>query len=116
MKSRGILSAGLFAASLLAMAAIAYPAPPQSPARRQDPPAASANANLNASGRNTAVSGDTFTLDVQKAGTIQTMQFRTDAKTQIRGKLEVGMIASVQYHLNTAGSNIASHVVVESKG
>jgi Domain of unknown function (DUF5666) len=112
MKSRGIIRIGLCVASLAAMSAYALPVPQQ--AKTVNTKMATASQTM--SGKIAAVAGDSFSLEVNKGANAETMEFQTDENTKIKGKLAIGAIASVEYHTDSNGRNIATTVVVESNG
>ena len=117
MISRTILRAGLLTASLVALSVYAAPVPqqrntPQSRTVMNDLTAASQST----SGKIAAVASDGFTLEVSKGSSKQTVQFVTDTNTKVKGKLEAGLSASVEYYTDTNGRNIATNIVVESNG
>lgn len=115
MNGRTILRAGLLAASLAALSVYAAPVPRQtSPSQGQKHDLASASQT--ASGKIAAVASDGFTLEVSQGATSQTLRFVTDAKTKVKGKLQEGSTASVEYYTDNNGRNVATTVVVEANG
>lgn len=69
-----------------------------------------------ASGKISAVTNDGFTLDIKVGDALSTLQFVTDAKTKVTGKVSVGATVNVEYRTDTDGRNIATTVVVQSGG
>jgi hypothetical protein len=65
-----------------------------------------------ATGKITAVSGDTFTIEVG-SGSKETMQFVTDPNTAKSGDLKVGSEANVQYQSSSDGKNMATKVDIQ---
>jgi hypothetical protein len=63
-----------------------------------------------AAGKITAVGASSFTLEVKG----DSVEFATDANTEIEGKLEVGAQANVTYR-SEGGKNIAIRVKVEAE-
>jgi hypothetical protein len=112
MKSNSLVRIGVFAASLAALAASAFPAPIHS----QEPQQTMAKVNQSASGKISAVSNDGFSLDVKAGDSSSTLQFITDGKTKVTGSLSVGSTVSVQYRTDADGRNIATSVVVQTNG
>lgn len=117
MKVRTVLRAGLLAASLAALPLYAASIPQQGkaiPAQTMRHEAATANQTT--SGKIADVTSSGFTLEVSQGATKQTVRFVTDSNTKVKGKLEAGMTASVEYYTDTNGRNVATTVVVESNG
>jgi hypothetical protein len=65
-----------------------------------------------ATGKITAVSGDTFAIEVG-GDSKETMQFVTDSNTAKSGDLKVGADANVQYHSGSDGKNTATKVDIQ---
>jgi hypothetical protein len=115
MNARTILRAGLLAALLAALPVYAATVSRQaSPSHEQKRDVASATQT--ASGKIAAVASDGFTLEVSEGTTSQTLRFVTDSNTKMRGKLQQGSTASVEYYTDNSGRNVATTVVVESAG
>lgn len=114
---RNFLRAGLLAASLAGLAVYAAQTPqqqqqPPSQTQRQSPSASSQTA----SGKIGAVASDGFTLEVNQGSSTQTLRFVTDSNTKVKGKLEAGATAAVEYTTDGNGRNVAQTIVVESNG
>lgn len=66
-----------------------------------------------ARGKVTTVTDKSFSVEVAKGNDPETLQFIIDKNTQIDGKLEVGVNATVEYRVDeTTKKNIAGHVIV----
>lgn len=63
-------------------------------------------------GKVTAVSGRSFSIEVGEGDAKRTMQFTTDANTVMSGELKVGSTASVQYRAGAGNQNMATKVDV----
>jgi hypothetical protein len=109
MRFRTILTAGPLAilfSTFLAVAGWSEPAP--QPFSGADRPATQSGS---VSGRISAVSADSLSVDVQKSQEPVTLKFLIDNNTKIDGKLKVGITATVDYRTEDV-NNIAVHVVV----
>ena len=62
-------------------------------------------------GKISAVGDASFSVDIVKDQSINTVQFLIDANTTVDGKLAVGAQATVEYRA-ADGKNVATHVVV----
>jgi hypothetical protein len=65
-------------------------------------------------GKVTAVSGRSFSIEVGEADAKRTMQFTTDTNTAISGELKVGSTATVQYRAGAGNQNLATKVDIRS--
>ena len=109
MKGISFVRIGMFAVSLAAFSASAFPVGLQSP-----PSQTTAKVHQSASGKVSAVSNDGFSLDVKVGDASSTLQFVIDPKTRVTGTVKVGATASVEYRNDTDGRNIATSIVVET--
>lgn len=102
-----------FAALILGASTMQAQEPQQPP---QQPPAQGQETKT-ISGKVTAVTGQSFTLEVAGEGAQpdaakQSMEFVVDANTAVRGELKEGATATVEYRAD-GGQNRAVRVVVE---
>jgi hypothetical protein len=117
MKAYAVLRAGVCAACLAALPLYAASLPNQAKTTPAQMVAhRPATASQTASGKIANVAGDSFTLEVSQGSQKQTVRFITDSNTKVKGKLEAGMTASVEYYTDDNGRNVATTVVVESNG
>jgi hypothetical protein len=112
VKGISIFRIGMFAATLASLSTATLPACIH-PGFNSETVAAP---NKSASGKISAVTNDGFTLDVKVGDASSTLQFVTDAKTTVTGKVSVGATVNVEYRTDTDGRNIATAVVVQSGG
>jgi hypothetical protein len=112
MKGISLFRIGLFAAALASLSTAPLPAS----ILLAHNSAAVAAPSKSASGKISAVTNDGFTLDVKVGDASSTLQFVTDTKTKVTGKVSVGATVNVEYSTDTDGRNIAATVVVQSGG
>jgi len=98
----------VLALALAAVTGMAFAAPYPIAMQGQQQPAPQTQT---ATGKITAVSASSFTLEIQQGNDPSSMQFTVDKNTQVDGKLKVGATATVEYRTE-GDKNIAVHVVV----
>ncbi|MGH9794531.1 MAG: hypothetical protein ACRD5G_07150 [Candidatus Acidiferrales bacterium] len=103
-----------FAVLILGASTLQAQEPQQPP---HQPPAQAQAETKTISGKVTAVTGQSFTLEVagdpaQPDAAKQSMEFVVDANTAVRGELKEGATATVEYSAE-GGQNRAVRVVVE---
>ncbi len=90
-----------------------YPDPAAARPQQKDETAGASFQTQSATGKITAVSGDTFAIEIGNAQSTETMQFVVDSNTAKSGDLKVGSTATVQYHSSPDGKNTATKVDVQ---
>ncbi len=67
--------------------------------------------NQSLSGKISAIGDAAFSLEVTRGQERKVIEFLIDGDTKVKGKLEVGSQAKVEYR-SAAGNNVAVHVIV----
>jgi hypothetical protein len=106
----------LFATGLLFAPAWAHPTPAATPVQSQPSPTQTQPApaaTASASGKITAVTNSSLSLEIQQGADPQTQQFVINPETKIDGTLAIGATATVEFRIDN-GSQIATRITVQS--
>jgi hypothetical protein len=104
MKFRTMLSLASLFMLLFTVAIWSQPLPADATASRSPD-------NQSIAGKISAIGDASFSVDILKGQTVNTVQFQIDGNTKVEGKLAVGAQAAVEYKSDN-GANVAMHVVV----
>ncbi len=114
MKTKIVLSATILVMTLIGIGATGRATPISHVALVQSQQ--SPEQSKTVSGKVTIVMDNSVTLETKADnGDPETRQFSTDGNTKIEGSLMVGVSATVEYHTDETGKNIATRIVVAAQ-